>query len=147
MGARRSTNERSYFGVNSGVVRAGVAEQATLNGSSGISVDTTYTQILKHGQGAVDKEVHHYLDGTEDMDTTFDGSIGTTNRYFIGGFNDEGTIHPTSKYGGRMAELVITDSMMSDLDRQKLEGYFAHNWGHADSLPADHPYKNSAPKV
>ena len=147
MGARRSTNERSYLGVNGGVVRTGVAEQGGLNGSSGISVDTTYTQILKHGQGAVNKEVHHYLDGTEDIDATFDESIGTTNRYFIGGFNDQGTVHASSKYGGLMAELVITDSMMSDSDREKLEGYFAHNWGHAGSLPADHPYKSSAPTV
>jgi hypothetical protein len=147
IGAREATDQRSYFGVNTGVVRIGVAdEQASLNGTSGISVDTTYTQILKHGQGAVNKEVHHYLDGTEDVDDTFDGNIGSGQNYMIGGFNDQGTIHP-SQYGGRMGETIITDNMMSDSDRQKLEGYLAHKWGHTGSLPEVHPYKSSAPVV
>ena len=34
---------------------------------------------------------------------------------------------------------------MSDNDRQKIEGYLAHKWGLAASLPADHPYKDAAP--
>ena len=146
MGARETLNQRSYFGVNTGIVRVGVAEQATLNGSSGMVATTTYTQILKHGQGAVNKEVHHYLDGTEDIDATFTGDIGSGQNYMIGGFNDQGTVHG-SRYGGRMAGLVITDNMMSDLNRQKLEGYFAHLWGHAGSLSESHPYKSSAPTV
>lgn len=144
-GARQTTNERSYFGANQGSTRAGVSEQAALTGS-GLVIDTTYTQILKHGQGAVDKEIHHYLDGTEDITDTFTGDIGSGVNYMIGGFNDAGSIH-VSTYGGLMAELVITDNMVSDSDRQKLEGYLAHKWGHAASLPTDHPYKNSAPTV
>lgn len=147
VGARKALNERSYLGVNSSTVRAGVAEQFALDGSSGISTYITYTQILKHGQGAVNKEVHHYLDGTEDINTTFGGSIGSSYNYMIGGFNDEGTIHTASKYGGLMGEIIITDNMMSDSDRQKLEGYLAHKWGHTGSLPVDHPYKSSAPRA
>ena len=146
MGARRSTNERSYFGVNSGVVRAGVAELSGLAGGT-VAIDTTYTQILSHGQGAVNKEAHHYLDGTEDVaPDTFTGDIGSGVNYMIGGFNDQGSVHG-SKYSGRMAEFIITDNMISDSDRQKLEGYLAHKWGHTASLPTDHPYKSSAPRV
>jgi hypothetical protein len=145
-GARESFNQRSYFGINSGTVRVGVSEQSSLNGTSGIAINTTYTQILKHGQGAVNKEVHHYLDGTEDIDAIFTGNIGSGVNYMIGGFNDQGSVH-NSKYRGRMGEFVITDNMMGDSDRQKLEGYLAHKWGHTASLPADHPYKSSAPRA
>jgi len=143
-GARETLSQRSYFGVNGGTVRAGVSENSTLSGTSGLTINTTYTQILKHGQGAVNKEAHHYLDGTEDIDDTFTGVIGSGENYMIGGFNDQGSVH-SSRYSGLMGEFVITDNMMSDSDRQKLEGYLAHKWGHTASLPAVHPYKSSAP--
>jgi hypothetical protein len=144
MGARESIDERSYFGINQGRVRAGVANLSTLSGTSGIATYTTYTQILKHGQGAVNREVHHYLDGTEDIDQTFTGDIGSGQNYMIGGFNDRGGVH-NQQYDGLMGEMIITGNMMGDSDRQKLEGYLAHKWGHTASLPADHPYKSSTP--
>lgn len=143
-GARQTTNERSYIGVNSGKTRAGVAELTSLAGDV-LAIDTTYTQILSHGQGAVNREAHHYLDGTEDVaPDTFTGDIGSGVNYMIGGFNDQGSVH-NSRYGGLMGELVITDDMLSDSNRQKLEGYFAHGWGHTASLEANHPYKSAPP--
>ena len=146
MGAREALNERSYFGASNGTVRIGVGDKSTLNGNS-VSTSVTYTQILKHGDETGSKKAFHYLDGTNDIvNQDFGGDIGSDQNYMIGGFNDAGSIH-VSTYGGLVAELVITNNMMSDSDRQKLEGYFAHNWGHAASLPADHPYKSSAPTV
>ena len=142
-GAREANNERSYLGANSGSTRVGVAEQGALSGSS-LTINTTYTQILKHGQGAVNKEVHHYVDGTEDITDTFTDDIGSDVNYMIGGFNDQGSVHG-SRYSGLMGELVITDNMLSDSNQQKLDGYFAHGWGHTASLAADHPYKSAPP--
>ena len=46
---------------------------------------------------------------------------------------------------GYIAEVVIADAMLSDPDRERVEGYLAHKWGLTASLPAGHPYKNSAP--
>lgn len=46
-----------------------------------------------------------------------------------------------------MGELVWTSSVLSDADRQKLEGYLAHKWGLEANLPVDHPYKDAAPTV
>jgi hypothetical protein len=48
---------------------------------------------------------------------------------------------------GSIAELVICQSNLSESVRQKVEGYLAHKWGLADSLPADHPYKSAAPTI
>lgn len=45
----------------------------------------------------------------------------------------------------RIAEIVIINTSVSILDRQKLEGYLAHKWGLTASLPANHPYKVNPP--
>ena len=144
-GARETLNQRSYFGTNSGVGRGAVAELTAVDGSS-LSSNTTYTQILSHGQGAVNREAYYYLDGTEEASATFTGNIGSGVNYMIGGFNDGGTIH-SSRFSGRIAEFVVTDNIISDSNRQKLEGYLAHKWDTTSSLPANHPYKSSAPTV
>ena len=148
VGARDSTDERSYLGQDSGASRIGVGEKSALSGNT-IATSTTYIQVLKHGEGVSGRQADHYLNGVQDIDSTFASttSIGSSNNYMIGGFNGAGTVHSGSRYGGLMAELVITDKIMSDEDRQRLEGYLAHEWGTTGSLPSDHPYKTAAPRV
>ena len=46
---------------------------------------------------------------------------------------------------GQIAELIVTSGLLSETDRQKLEGYLAHKWALTASLPAGHPYKSVAP--
>ena len=55
------------------------------------------------------------------------------------------TSGPSTFLRGRIAEIVYTNSSLSTLDRQKLEGYLAHKWGITTNLPADHPYKVNPP--
>ena len=50
-----------------------------------------------------------------------------------------------NSFDGMVAEVIIVESSVSDNDRQKIEGYLAHKWGLAGSLPQDHPYKETAP--
>ncbi|MFM1863979.1 MAG: Cyanophage [Pseudomonadota bacterium] len=56
---------------------------------------------------------------------------------------------PVELYGpwfiGFVSEIVIVDGALSTPDRQRLEGYLAHKWGLAGSLPAGHPWKAAAP--
>lgn len=40
-----------------------------------------------------------------------------------------------------MGEIVITNGVMSNANRQVLEGYLAHKWGFATTLPIGHPYR------
>lgn len=60
-----------------------------------------------------------------------------------------GSSHDTASNGrlfhGAMAEVVQVTSPLSDLERQKIEGYMMHKWGLEDQLSSDHPYRNSAP--
>ena len=53
-------------------------------------------------------------------------------------FNDRGWV-------GGIGEIVALESLSSISDRQKIEGYLAHKWGLAASLPTGHPYKTNAP--
>ncbi len=49
------------------------------------------------------------------------------------------------RFIGAMAEIIITASSASILDRQKVEGYLAHKGGLTANLPAGHPYKTVGP--
>jgi len=51
----------------------------------------------------------------------------------------------TANLDGAIAELIVTPSVLSVSDRQKIEGYLAHKWGLTANLPADHPYKTAGP--
>ena len=54
-------------------------------------------------------------------------------------------LQPSTHFDGDIAEIVIVASAVDTPTRQKIEGYLAHKWGLAASLPAEHPYKDSAP--
>jgi hypothetical protein len=49
--------------------------------------------------------------------------------------------------GGFIAELIIRTGLDGTTDRQLVEGYLAHKWGLAASLPSGHPYKDAAPEI
>ncbi|MCJ7557243.1 MAG: hypothetical protein MUP90_10070 [Gammaproteobacteria bacterium] len=72
-------------------------------------------------------------------------SIGYTvdSNFYIGSFRAGGTLFysPAIKF----AEVIVSSTLLSTLDRQKLEGYLAHKWGLTANLPADHPYKVNPP--
>jgi hypothetical protein len=48
-------------------------------------------------------------------------------------------------YDGLLGEVIVINSLLSDDDRQKVEGYLAHKWSLTGNLPSNHPYKNSKP--
>jgi hypothetical protein len=45
----------------------------------------------------------------------------------------------------KVGEILILGGKLVDETRYKLEGYLAHKWGLAASLPGGHPYKTEAP--
>lgn len=52
----------------------------------------------------------------------------------------------SNAWRGDVGEIVVC-SVLSESDRQKLEGYLAHRWGIASDLASGHPYKNNPPTV
>jgi len=51
------------------------------------------------------------------------------------------------QFFGTIAEVVLTNNLLSTTDRQKLEGYLAWKWGMEANLPVSHPYKTTPPTV
>lgn len=48
-------------------------------------------------------------------------------------------------WSGLISEVIVLSSIASTDTRQRIEGYLAWKWGFQASLPANHPYKNTAP--
>jgi hypothetical protein len=44
-----------------------------------------------------------------------------------------------------LGDVIVCDEVLSQTDREKVEGYLAHKWGLTAKLPSAHPYKNVAP--
>lgn len=71
----------------------------------------------------------------------------TTDTYISGTMKSShvgrGQFSPT--YDGVLGEMIITKGLLSDGDRQVIEGYLVWKWGLVSKLPSSHPYKNSPP--
>jgi hypothetical protein len=46
---------------------------------------------------------------------------------------------------GQIAAIILCNTALSDLDRQKVEGYYAHRLALTANLPNDHPYRTVGP--
>ena len=84
--------------------------------------------------------VRNYLNGTLSGNNI---SVGTglrssTITYDIGRLN-------STYSAANLAELWVTDSIVTTNLRQTLEGYMAHKWGLSNNLPNDHPFKTIPP--
>ena len=51
----------------------------------------------------------------------------------------------SNDFGGDLAELLIFSRQLTSTEEQKVEGYLAHKWGVANTLDANHTYKDVAP--
>ena len=56
-----------------------------------------------------------------------------------------GEVYRTYRLHGVVSEVIFIRPHLSTSDREKVEGYLAHKWGLAGSLPVDHPWKAAAP--
>lgn len=65
----------------------------------------------------------------------------------IGAYSDA-SLNPTGFFYGTISEMILVSStLLTTIERQKMEGYLAHKWGLTANLPNDHPYKSVAPTV
>lgn len=79
-----------------------------------------------------------YLDGTLLYSTaTNTVGFGATARY-MGGF-------PGASLDGDLAAMILCNSALTTLERQKTEGYLAWRFGLQANLPGGHPYASAAP--
>lgn len=80
-----------------------------------------------------------YLNGaTPQTQTTLASGVS---RFYFGSANNSANRYFT----GQIGEILIYNSVLSDLDRQRMEGYLAWKWGIPGNLPQTHPFKLFAP--
>jgi len=71
----------------------------------------------------------------------------TVDRFTIGAISPRpSTPNGSAFVNAGIREIVIT-GILSDTDRQKMEGYLAWKWGLQTNLPATHPFKLGPPSV
>ena len=89
------------------------------------------------------------LDGAYGEPNLLGADDTDVSRWVLGGYARNA--YPSGPIADRcdqmeLAELIIVKEYSLEL-LQKLEGYLAHKWGTAASLPDNHPYKSYAPGV
>lgn len=82
----------------------------------------------------------YYLNGTQ-IFTTATNTVGFSTSPELGRTNG------VTVWDGFMAEVVLVSGVISQANREKVEGYLAHKWGITSVLDAAHPYKSSAPTI
>jgi hypothetical protein len=127
-GARREPLTELDFVI--GLTRIAVIDNSWIDGSS-VILSATYNGTTLSG----------WYDGN------VYGTIADTQSSFsainIGG----DTLSAERKFKGTIAEVIICNSVLSDADRQKIEGYLAWKWGLQADLQTDHQYKDAAPVI
>lgn len=77
--------------------------------------------------------------------TASTGSRGTSgNGFGIGGEWGNG-IYANFISSAHYYEIIVFSALLTDSQRQQVEGYLAWKWGLQTSLPTNHPYYNSSP--
>jgi hypothetical protein len=117
--------------ANSSVINYEDAVASTISNTIAVVIDDGSSIVTTKDGGSAVTAVASYSRSTTTLDRFAIGALFRS-AYALG-------------WDGDIAEIVIADSSLGLIDRQKLEGYLAHKWGLTSNLPSTHPYKSSAP--
>ena len=125
--------------TNAGSWRSGVQEAALPHGRAVPLADGQWHIVQSRRAGTT-----HTIrgDGGAGVSGTVSGSPTAARPVRIGARIDGGA---QELVDGDIGEVVLVAAALGDDDRLRLEGYLAHRWGTAASLPADHPYRSAPP--
>ena len=130
-------------------------------GSIFVRNEINFSLSFAHGIGATNISVNINQGGTFFNKTglasvtrlCFMQSSGTTVSLYDNGTLQQstaGTLNQTSgntrtqgSIGFQAGEFMIFNKILSDTERQNLEGYFAWKWGLVANLPSNHPFRNN----
>jgi hypothetical protein len=86
------------------------------------------------------------VDGTRVSGADADKLISAHVGYYANTNTSPGFFSSTYSLRGKVAEIIMCSSALTDANRQRIEGYLAHKWGLIANLPAGHPYKTVGPR-
>jgi hypothetical protein len=79
-----------------------------------------------------------YYNGSNTANTTSASSPGSNAGYFYLG-TEQSDIPGVNSWPGYVSEVVVYTSVLTQTQRQQVEGYLAQKWGLTSQLPAGHP--------
>jgi hypothetical protein len=79
-----------------------------------------------------------YYNGSNTANSTNSSSPGCNAAYFYLG-TEEGDIPGVNSWPGYVSEVVVYNTVLTQTQRQQVEGYLAQKWGLRSQLPAGHP--------
>jgi len=88
--------------------------------------------------------MYDFINGSQNISGSVTSGLATDGYISVGQVVAQSSLG-LSTFDGHIAEAVVCIGTLSQSDREKLEGYFAHRWGIESSLPSSHPYKSSPP--
>jgi hypothetical protein len=130
-----------------------VVDGSTSISNSAWTIGTAAYSSIGTGTADTTSRVQMTVDGADQTEVvaTFAGNLGTiqngTAQLAVGSLaGTAGTTNAVSLTGA-IGEIIVTASVLSTLNRQRIEGYLAHKWGLTANLPSDHPYRWMPPTL
>jgi hypothetical protein len=121
-----------------GVGSSGAGDR-TLNSSTIVNNGSVFLgEFTRNVSGGSSNYVNGFLDSFATSGNT--GSKTGTNRMTIGSLQTN-----VNFFVGQIHEIVAYSTILSDLDRERVEGYLAWKWGFQSNLPDSHIFKLSSP--
>jgi hypothetical protein len=128
-----------------------VVDGSTSISNSAWTIGTAAYTSTGSGSANTTSRVQMTVDGADQTEVVlaFSGNLGTiqngTAQLAVGSVaGTAGTLN-SGPLTGAIGEIIVTASVLSTLNRQKIEGYLAHKWGLTANLPSNHPYKVNVP--
>ena len=100
----------------------------------GMAVDSGTTYYTYMNGTVQSQAISNYTRGTSTLTTSRIGVRYRNNAEVAGTY-----------FNGVLGEFIIINGVLSNSQRQKLEGYSAHKWGVSASLPGGHPHVTTPP--
>ena len=132
-GGREPTFIQGYMGAGIGLEWFEGADRATI----ATTPASPFLASIDHIQGT---SIVGWYYGSQAF------NISQTRAYAANAWDRLGTATNTvGFYGGTMKDLIFYSNVVTNQQRQQVEGYLAWKWGLQASLPANHPFKRFPP--
>ena len=109
-------------------------------------IETNQFQIfgwVSNKSGLSDNKYGFWVDGSKSGSIVDNVGLDTTDPLTVGGLSTDGQPY----FDGVICEIIISDSELTDANRQLIEGYYANKYGLKARLPSSHPYKVDGPTI
>ena len=102
---------------------------------------TTET-ILISRRSVLNNNIEFFVDGVSVHTDTHTNPTGTADYFMLGDRSNE-----SGPFPGLISEIIAFNQYLDDNDIEILAGYIHHEWGLANRLPSDHPYRLNPPSI